>query len=144
MSLYKAAAFIFYKWVCIKPFNKLYLQVYLQYEYKFDQWSHFGGKREPYENDSFKTAIRELKEESPFTDNLYNWLIKNSSKFVKKYIPSSKMDVYYVHIQNYYEFQEANWFTIDFLPNNIRSHVIGQIKELNEIALINAICGLLI
>jgi hypothetical protein len=61
MALYKAAGFIFYWYKYIPPLKRTYLQVYLQYEVKHSQWSHFGGKREPYEMDSFSTASENFK-----------------------------------------------------------------------------------
>ena len=146
---YKAAGFIFYRFKYILPLKRTYLQVYLQYEAKHSQWSHFGGKREPYEMDSFNTAYRELQEEHNWSPSFLNELqslaatqLRSSqslkSTLLKKYFTSSKMMVYYLNItKSSSDFQEANWFTVGALPNNIRPHIIEQINEIELLDFIN-------
>ncbi len=129
--IYKAAAFVFYRKLFVKSIGETVNQVYLQYEYKFNAWSHFGGKRESYDKDSFETALRELSEEKHCSKELFDFLDINYSNIRKKYFPSSKMIVYYVNIANIIDdFIEANWFCTDTLPSNIRSHISSQIKDL--------------
>lgn len=127
---YKAAAFVFYRNIFVRSLNKQFLQVYLQYEYKYNQWSHFGGKREPFETNSFQTALRELQEENQCSPALINFLKLRSQTFTKKYFPNSKMVVYYV--EGVHDFNEANWFVVDTLPSNIRPHIIQQFESLED------------
>jgi 8-oxo-dGTP pyrophosphatase MutT (NUDIX family) len=119
MYNYKAAAIVFYRYKKIHSINKTVLQVYLQYEYKHDMWSHFGGKREPEDIDSFATAIRELKEESGIEIT--------TTTYQKKYYLASKMDVYYIQMDGLID---ANWFTVDSIPINTRKHVFEQIADI--------------
>lgn len=128
MSNYKAAGIIFYR------YYYQFIQVYLQYEYHKSQWSHFGGKREPDDSGSFQTAKRELLEEienpaaiEPFINSI------NHKQLTNRYFPQSKMYVYYIYSPELSVLQEANWFCIDYLPNNIRPHVIPQIEHLKSI-----------
>lgn len=125
---YKAAAFIFYRYKFYPSLKRSFLQVYLQYEPKHKAWSHFGGKREEYDKSSFDTAARELQEEKYCSEVLIQSLDKGRKKYRKKYFMSSKMIVYYVECQD--DFNEANWFVVDALPNNVRSHIIEQINEI--------------
>ena len=134
-SRYKAAAIIFYRYKYVSGLKRTILQVYLQYEKKFKSWSHFGGKREVFDRDSFATAFRELVEEKSCSDTLLCYLHDNI--LPKKYFFASKMMVYYVHISpKNTEFIEANWFAIDWLPSNIRSHIIEQIEEIKTVDLV--------
>lgn len=130
--IYKAAAFVFHRRLFVPSIVKTVHQVYLQYEHKFNTWSHFGGKREVYDKDSFETALRELGEEKQCSKSLFDFLDSNHSVIKKKYFQSSKMIVYYVDVNdiNNDEFIEADWFCIDTLPSNIRSHISPQIKIL--------------
>jgi hypothetical protein len=142
---YKAAGFIFYRFKYVSSLKRTYVQVYLQYEAKHSQWSHFGGKREPYENDSFNTAYRELQEESCWSLSFLNQLKSLKSILLKKYFTSSKMMVYYLNItKSEPNFQEANWFTVGALPNNTRPHIIEQINEIELLDFINYFskCGI--
>jgi hypothetical protein len=48
------------------------------------------------------------------------------------------MIVYYLNItKSEPNFQEANWFTVGALPNNIRPHIIEQINEIELLDFIN-------
>ena len=135
---YKAAAFIFYQYKFCASLKRSFLQVYLQYEYKHKAWSHFGGKREPYDRNSFDTAIRELQEEKYCSESLIQSLRQDKNKFEKKYFNSSKMMVYYVGYQakdHRCDFNEADWFVVEALPNNVRPHIIEQINEISGLEL---------
>lgn len=124
---YKSAAFIFYRYKYVHTIGRILLQVYLQYEKKFKMWSHFGGKREPTDKDSYETALRELYEESKelAVPNVYSYEIPS------RYFPQSKMVVYYARVREH-EFciNEHNWFNAEYLPSNIRPHVLIQILAL--------------
>lgn len=135
MTNYKAAGIIFYRYYYQKNTNRQFIQVYLQYEYRKSQWSHFGGKREPCDSGSFQTAKRELLEEIENPTAIKSFINSiNHNKLSNQYFPKSKMYVYYIHIlQPLNCFYEANWFCIDYLPNNIRHHVVPQIKHLKSI-----------
>ena len=138
MQNYKAAGIIFYRYQFISSLKKTFLQVYLQYEYRLNKWSHFGGKRENYDKNSFETAIREMVEEIDVSCyNIVEFLKYN--KLEKKYFSKSKMIVYYVDASKITDSKliEANWFTIDCLPNNIRSHIIEQLEEIKEYDFVN-------
>lgn len=131
---YKAAAIIFYRdrTFTIGRKSRQLRQVYLQYEKKHMSLSHFGGKREQYDKSSWITAVRELQEE---THDLKTPEFLQKHKFSeKKYFTQSKMIVYYIKIYKYdKQGEESNWICIDWLPNNVRSHVVPQIKHLYNI-----------
>jgi 8-oxo-dGTP pyrophosphatase MutT (NUDIX family) len=128
---YKAAAIIFYRIMYVKTLDVKKIQVYLQYEHAHNMWSHFGGKREPYENNPWDTALRELNEEATV-----NIPLSSANITHKLYFYKSKMIVHYVFISEYdYHADEAQWMCIDFLPSNIRKHVIEQIEILSDIPL---------
>jgi len=138
MHNYKAAAIILYRYHFVPSLRKTFLQVYLQYEYRLSKWSHFGGKRESYDRNSFETAIREMIEEIniPCID-IIEFL--RSKKLEKKYFTKSKMVVYYANVSKLSSLNliDANWFSIDWLPNNIRSHIIEQIDGIKEYDFVN-------
>jgi hypothetical protein len=128
---YRAAAIIFYrdKDVIIDGITYKHRQVYLQYEHKFNEMSHFGGKRETYDISSWQTAFREIKEE---TAQLKTPIYEDKENLaIKQYFHDSKMIVYYIKVAAYeYQGNESNWICIGSLPHNIRPHVISQIDYL--------------
>lgn len=126
-KIYKSAAFIFYRYKYVPVIGRISLQVYLQYEKKFQMWSHFGGKRELCDRSSYETALRELYEES--TDLATPDIYENS--ITSQYFPQSKMVVYYVRVREYdFCINEHNWFNVEYLPTNLRPHVRIQIFSL--------------
>ena len=88
-------------------------------------WSHFGGKREASDRDSYETALRELYEES----RVLAVPSISGNNITSQYFTQSKMVVYYVRVREYdFCINEHNWFNVEYLPSNIRPHVSIQIS----------------
>ena len=122
---YKASAILFYRCVYNERLNKNFMQVFLHYEHKFNAWSHFGGKKEYYDKNSFNTAIREMNEEKGNLDTP----IVSDFNITKYYFNKSKMIVYYVYVNfKSHQGSNTNWFCVDTLPSNVRSHLNEQFR----------------